>query len=62
MTTTSSKQIDRFGNISYTVTRDGEVIGTIYKESTGYRAELLSGSWMPASSIKKAAALLTARA
>jgi hypothetical protein len=54
--TTTTKTIGRTGSVSYTVTRDGEIIGYVHKACSGYRAELLSGSWGPVGSIKKGVA------
>jgi hypothetical protein len=56
--TTTAKQIDRFGNVSYTVTVNGVLVGQIVKASKGYHAENLTGSYRPVSSVKAGAELL----
>jgi hypothetical protein len=38
MAATRTRQVDRFGNVSYAITRDGQPIGTVLKTSTGYLA------------------------
>jgi hypothetical protein len=50
---TKTKEVDRFGNVSYTV-RDGErIIGRIIKASSGYQVERLPfDSYAPVPSIK----------
>lgn len=50
---TRTKEVDEFGNVSYTI-RDGErIVGHVLKTgSSSYRAELPNGSWAPVGSIK----------
>jgi hypothetical protein len=63
MNATQTRQVDRFGNVSYRIERDGEHIGTVHKTCSGYQAEPVGVDYyMNASSIKKARALIEARA
>jgi hypothetical protein len=50
---TRTKEVDEFGNVSYTI-RDGErIVGRIYKMNAGsYRPYLLDESYGPNGSIK----------
>jgi hypothetical protein len=62
MNTTQTRQVDRFGNVSYRIERDGQHIGTVHKTSGGYQAEWPNGNYVPRlGSIKKARALIEAR-
>lgn len=60
--TKTTKTLDRFDNISYTVERNGKLIGHIRKTCSGYQAEFLNGDYVPTGSIKKARTLIEARA
>ena len=50
---TRTKEVDEFGNVSYTVREGERVIGRIYKMNAGsYRPERLDQSYGPNGSIK----------
>jgi hypothetical protein len=50
----SSKNVDRFGNVSHTVTRDGVELGEVRKASSGWTA--VKGESYCTKSSRKAAA------
>lgn len=60
--TTQTKKLDRFDNVTYEIHRDGVLIGVVAKACSGYRAEFLNDTYVPTTSIKKARALIEARA
>jgi hypothetical protein len=48
-----TKEADRFGNVSYRISDNGQAVGIIHKLSSGYEAETIIGSHSPRlSSIK----------
>ncbi len=47
------KKVDEFGNVSYTLTENGETVGYVHKGSGYWRAELPSGSGATVASLKK---------
>jgi hypothetical protein len=62
MNTTSTRNVDSNGNVSYTIKRGEVVLGTVDKCCSGYQATFVSGSYVPAKSIKAARELIEDRA
>lgn len=60
MTTTQTREVDRFGNVSYRIDRDGVTIGTVVKTSSGYDAEYRD-NYVPTRSIRQARRIIEER-
>ena len=62
MNTASTRNVDSNGNVSYTISREGVVLGTVDKCCSGYQATFANGSYVPAKSIKAARMVIEDRA
>ena len=54
-----TKTTDQYGNVSYELHQDGELVGRILKAASGWYAELPSGSGRSVTSIRKGEELIT---
>jgi hypothetical protein len=49
---TKARQVDEFGNVSYEVREDGQVLGVIAKTCSAWQVEPSDDSYVPVRSVK----------